>query len=399
MKKNAFAIRKWLVLCGFIVCIGSTAASQFPESSYDIYGMDVKTGRIFQISHGPLTGEYNPSWSQDGNFIVHDVTPPFPAEQYLGVTNVKTGETTMLEGGAGGNNPSWSPNGQWIAFDRCPGFAHGCAHRSIYVVPAGGGTPRFVVNGTTPRWSNNSMRLVFEGQSGGESDGSIRTVDLAGGDEKIIVPPGWWMFSPVWSANGNWIFFAGWGQIFKWGVNERGEPRGDIQVVIGTPPGSYAPTLSNNSMRIAFGSGDVLWGIAASGGVATQLTGPVPWGDYDAAYSNNGQYIAFARYTAPLLKPSVAQQIPAPTNLSLQQNYPNPFNPKTTIHYSLPTDAKVSLAVYDMLGQKVAELVDETMSAGDHGVVFDASQLASGVYVYKLQAGGFVQTKKMLLMK
>jgi hypothetical protein len=83
----------------------------------------------------------------------------------------------------------------------------------------------------------------------------------------------------------------------------------------------------------------------------------------------------------------------------LEQNYPNPFNPTTNITYVLPKAENVSLKVYDVLGREVATLVNEVKPAGAYTVPFNASNLASGVYFYKLQAGSFVQTKKMMLVK
>jgi len=83
----------------------------------------------------------------------------------------------------------------------------------------------------------------------------------------------------------------------------------------------------------------------------------------------------------------------------LEQNYPNPFNPTTNITYVLPKTENVSLKVYDVLGREVATLVNEVKPAGAYTVPFNASNLASGVYFYKLQAGSFVQTKKMMLVK
>ncbi len=83
----------------------------------------------------------------------------------------------------------------------------------------------------------------------------------------------------------------------------------------------------------------------------------------------------------------------------LEQNYPNPFNPTTNISYVLPKAENVSLKVYDVLGREVATLVNEVKAAGAYTVPFNASNLASGVYFYKLQAGSFVQTKKMMLVK
>jgi hypothetical protein len=88
-----------------------------------------------------------------------------------------------------------------------------------------------------------------------------------------------------------------------------------------------------------------------------------------------------------------------PTEFSVSQNYPNPFNPTTTINIGLPYDAKVSLEVYNTLGQKVANLVDEIVTAGFHRVVLDASQLASGLYLYRMKTGNFVKTMKFVVLK
>lgn len=88
-----------------------------------------------------------------------------------------------------------------------------------------------------------------------------------------------------------------------------------------------------------------------------------------------------------------------PTSYTLQQNYPNPFNPSTSISYSLPQTGHVTLNVYDMLGRTVAILINDKIAAGQHSVRFDASKLPSGMYFYRLQAGDFVQTRQMTLVK
>jgi hypothetical protein len=88
-----------------------------------------------------------------------------------------------------------------------------------------------------------------------------------------------------------------------------------------------------------------------------------------------------------------------PREFSLQQNYPNPFNPSTTIRYGLPTRALVTLTVFNALGQRVAVLVQAEQEAGYHVVRFDAPDFASGMYLYRLQAGDFVQTRRLLLVR
>ncbi len=92
-------------------------------------------------------------------------------------------------------------------------------------------------------------------------------------------------------------------------------------------------------------------------------------------------------------------EVIAPDNFELNQNFPNPFNPVTKISFQIPGQYFVSLKVYDILGNEVATLVNEKKSAGKYNVDFNASALPSGVYFYKLQAGSFVQTKKMILLK
>ena len=83
----------------------------------------------------------------------------------------------------------------------------------------------------------------------------------------------------------------------------------------------------------------------------------------------------------------------------LSNNYPNPFNPVTRIKYEIANSENVKLKVYDILGKEVANLVDAQKEAGRYEILFDASSLASGIYFYRLQAGDFVQTRKMILLK
>ena len=93
------------------------------------------------------------------------------------------------------------------------------------------------------------------------------------------------------------------------------------------------------------------------------------------------------------------EQNPIASEFELEQNYPNPFNPKTNIQYAISNRQFVTIKVYDILGNEIAILVDEEKPAGEYEVEFNASSLPSGVYVYQLKAGSFIQTKKMILLK
>ena len=88
-----------------------------------------------------------------------------------------------------------------------------------------------------------------------------------------------------------------------------------------------------------------------------------------------------------------------PEKFELHQNYPNPFNPTTIIKFQISELSFVTLKVYDVLGSEIATLVNEEKSVGGYEVEFDATTLPSGIYFYRLQAGDFIETKKMVLMK
>jgi hypothetical protein len=88
-----------------------------------------------------------------------------------------------------------------------------------------------------------------------------------------------------------------------------------------------------------------------------------------------------------------------PQKFSLDQNYPNPFNPTTVISYKLPSTSNVTLKIYDVLGKEIQTLVNKTQQPGNYSINFNASKLSSGVYLYQLRAGDFVQSHKMILMK
>ena len=100
---------------------------------------------------------------------------------------------------------------------------------------------------------------------------------------------------------------------------------------------------------------------------------------------------------------SIATGVPlasaVPSEFALQQNYPNPFNPSTTIRYSVPERSTVALSVYNLLGQQVAQLVLGDRERGSYEVKFDAGALPSGMYFYRLSAGSFVETRRMMLVK
>ncbi len=88
-----------------------------------------------------------------------------------------------------------------------------------------------------------------------------------------------------------------------------------------------------------------------------------------------------------------------PREFRLEQNYPNPFNPATTIQFALPKQSKVTLKLYDLLGREISTLVNEELQVGKYKFTFEANDLPSGIYFYQLRTEGFVDTKKLTLLK
>ena len=103
-------------------------------------------------------------------------------------------------------------------------------------------------------------------------------------------------------------------------------------------------------------------------------------------------------------KDSVVNRVYIPEEFSLKQNYPNPFNPKTTIRFSLPKDSNVELFVYDVNGKIVKEFINTSMQPGNYKVVWDGTNqsgvlVGSGIYFYRIKAGSFIASQKMIFLK
>ncbi|HEX2990940.1 MAG TPA: hypothetical protein VHO49_09695 [Anaerolineales bacterium] len=250
--------------------------------NYDIYLLNTKSGKVERLTTLEDTGEYNPSWSPDGKRIVHDVTDAnFHA---LYITDIKTRMSQPLPGADGGNDADWSPDGSWILFDRGP-----YGDPSLYLLPPAGGTPALLVeNAIRGDWSPDSQRVVFE------REGTIWTASIAGGDETLVAETG---SNPVWSKDGLWIAYDLDGDLWKVGVDLNGSRTGEPVQLTSGPVNEGGPTWSNNGRSIVFSSdasGDFdIWEISSSGGAPIQLRGALGFGDYDPAFSNNGQYIAY----------------------------------------------------------------------------------------------------------
>lgn len=180
-----------------------------------------------------------------------------------------------------------------------------------------------------------------------------------------------------------------------------------------SPGGDFSPTLSA-SQSVA-GTGAYTWGSTAGMVSDVQRWVDTPSTNYGWALVGNESALQTAKRfdsrdnVNPSLRPllqvtydvpvQVGDQSANQTSFVLLQNYPNPFNPSTVIRYTLPATGYVTLKVYNILGQEVAVLVDEMKQPGRYEVEWNAAGFPSGLYVYRLQARDFVDTKKLVLLK
>lgn len=200
------------------------------------------------------------------------------------------------------------------------------------------------------------------------------------------------------------------------------DPDGDAAkylFVLAAKPAEGAPNFSNPLAVVPSNtdgtagevslSADVINPILNSVGMAQNETRAFAWTVWVtdtkdtvqvSTYSNTAGYTPiFRTINLKKLTETSLEDNNLPKEFSLSQNYPNPFNPSTVINFSLPQDAQVKLTVYDMLGREVAVMVNELRSAGTYSIAVDGRSMASGIYVYRLEAGNRTFTRKMTLIK
>ncbi len=142
-------------------------------------------------------------------------------------------------------------------------------------------------------------------------------------------------------------------------------------------------------------------GAAAASGANNKIVGTLGQAAIGVTGSSDASHRAGFWYSTFDMVTSVEQLEDefVPTEFRLEQNYPNPFNPSTTIRFALPKTSNVTIKIYDVLGRQVATLVDEKYQPGVYKVIFEAGELASGLYIYRIQTQSFTQSRKLMLLK
>ena len=158
---------------------------------------------------------------------------------------------------------------------------------------------------------------------------------------------------------------------------------GGVKPILTITEGQLYDIMLDISSKAGSAVRNFVWYVEATDGLFITNSNPTP-GHY---FSLNADII------------SSVETSPRPSSVRLAQNYPNPFNPSTTIRFSTPKRSDVSLKIFDLLGREVAMVHNGTLDAGEHSMHFDASQLRSGVYVYRLDTEGHTISRRMVVMK
>jgi Tol biopolymer transport system component len=392
-------------------------ASALSGQQYDIYILDVKNGTQQKIANGLQANMFNAAWSNNGKKIAYDVVggPAFPFDQSIYISDLQSDITTALAGAEGGNDAAWSPDGGQIAFDAWEDYYQfNWWTQNIYTVPSSGGTRSMIrFNAHHPSWNPAGNKIAFD-----DNFGYIGTKDLFTGVETFITGIGQ---RPSWSPDGEYIAFDGasWigGGIWLIKVDSSGYPVGWPVQVSAT---GYGATWKNNSKEIVFidwPAGDPdLYSLPVTGGIAARVCGRVggfDQGDYDPAYSNNGQFLMWSGFTDGSFNTTAGingQTGKSDTKhllkkgFTLEQNFPNPFADQTTIGFRIEEATPVVLTVYNMAGQKVYTLINKNYTEGFYVATWDrrddkGNKLPAGVYIYYLQTKDSKLSGRMSVMR
>jgi hypothetical protein len=372
-------------------------------------------------------------WSQEGNKLV-GTGAVGNADQGISVSLSSDGNTAIV----GGLNDNGLAGAAWI-FTRTGGVwsqqgsklvgtgAAGNASQGVSVslssdgntAIVGGGADNFLAGAawifmsTGGVWSQQGNKLVGTGVAGEQHQGV--SVSLSSDGNTAIV--GGFGDFPV-DAGAAWIFTRTGG---AW--SQQGNKLVGTGAVGIARQGSSVSLSSDGNTAIVGGPGDnslagAAWIFTQTGGVWSQQ-GTKLVGTGAAGKANQGECVSLSSDGSTAIVGGWMDNSDAgaawiytrgsssvdelggevPQQFGLEENYPNPFNPSTTIRYELPKSSTVRLSVMNVLGQEVSVLVNERRDAGVHEVKFDGSNLASGVYIYRLWAGDFVATKRLLLLK
>ena len=235
----------------------------------------------------------------------------------------------------------------------------------------------------------------------GSADGKLYAIDIQTGNIKWSYPSGAPIFSTPTVSNVDMIYFGNHGgevfaldtsEVLHWYYLDTTSIDAPLLYSNGV---LYTGTLGGRLIAFYDNADSAVTGSYKASSLSKVKSFPMAsvWG----TFQGNNQRTGVPAGKMVTAVASKTDQIPIVYSLS--QNFPNPFNPSTTISYAIPTRSHVTLSIFNTLGQKVSELVNTEKEPGVYNATLDASSFASGVYFYRIQAGSFVQTKKLVVVK
>jgi len=344
------------------------------------------------------TPMFSGSWprlSHNGRYVIfHKGTSP-PNRRDINLFDRQTGEDTLLFQNVGDyiNTYDWLDDDYHLVFD------YSCSMMMMNRDRTGI-TALFQVDcyDDAPVVRPGSRAIAFHNAF----QGGILLTDSLGLNRHSVPNAGAGVYWPAWSPDGQWISF---GTVLSdsignyWKIHPDGSGLTPLTSFVAADPvrfggcgGAWTP---DGSKLLVVGRVRGVAGIYAiatdgSGGIGLVPTTPDDPIDFVGSVTGN--------LSIPMTDVRT-RDMQMPANFRLNQNYPNPFNPTTTIKYDLPKDSRVTLKVFDILGREVAMLVNEEQRAGFKFIVWNGAGYASGVYFYRLRAGDFTATRKLLLLR
>jgi len=272
----------------------------------------------------------------------------------------------------------------------------------VYLSTDNGTSWNFVISGLT----NTEIRAIyakesdlFVGTRGGgvflsTNNGSSWTAINNGLTMKYVyalTSIGSNIFAGTWSAG----VFRSTNNGTDWTAANNGLPTNQVFALVPSGSNLFAATYGSG-VYLSTNNGDN-WSEVNNGLTSLPLRALAICGSY--LYAGGDVSGVWRRPLSEMITGIEDEQNNLPESFSLQQNYPNPFNPSTTFRYSIPTQSKVMIKVYDLLGNEIATLMDEEKQVGTYDLMWNAANLPSGVYFYQLKAGSYADTKKMILVR
>lgn len=251
----------------------------------------------------------------------------------------------------------------------------------VFAVPVGNYTPAYYTNDTSTAHWKHATRIVINGNTVSGINIFVRPLGVS--MRGFTGVNGTVRVGGQGTVAGAFVYALAGGQVSGYAITDNS---GNYSIS-GLAPGTYSVSVDKTGFdEVATQSATVSYNnsTTSTGG---QTSTPVT------------QTVNFSVLGTPTVSTGVSRSADIVRDYSLGQNYPNPFNPSTTITFDIPKAGMTALRVYNILGQEVTTLINSVMTSGSHQVQFNAAQLGSGVYFYKLQSGNFVETRKMVLLK